>query len=66
MNCPTCRLSLISETDLQKSPRGARMHYNTAPVGVFGFLQTGQTLLDLFGGWDPETDEIPVEGKLKK
>jgi len=71
MNCPTCRYCLVAEEDPKKaagdgerrgrgrSSRVTRIPYDPIPDGFWGFLQTGQTLLDLFGGWDPQGDEIP-------
>ena len=62
MNCPTCRLSLVNEKEMNRhSERSTRRYNSPRPNGVWGFLQTGQTLLDLFGGWDPQ-DDIYTEG----
>jgi hypothetical protein len=70
MNCPTCRLQLnvASPEDeyggmednpfVPYSERQSRRIYTPRPAGFWGFLQTGQTLLDLFGGWDPQQDEV--------
>jgi len=63
MNCPTCRLSLAVPGDdddemAEDSVRQSRRLYSPRPRGVWGFLHTGQTLLDLFGGWDPQSDEV--------
>jgi len=70
MNCPTCRFSLITEKEMNNKAnnhnrRAARRQYNPRPDGFWGFLETGQTLLDLFGGWDPQQgDEVYSESKL--
>jgi len=59
MNCPACRHSLMSEKEEQFRPveRTTRRLYAPRPIGIWGFLQTGQALLDLFGGWDPQYDD---------
>lgn len=68
MHCPTCRLSLLSEqeTKLRRENEPRRRFYGPRPAyGIMGLLQTGQTLLDLFGGWDPLPDDYPTEGQHK-
>lgn len=52
-------MSLLSDKEAQlRREREPRRVYNPRPaVGLMGLLQTGQTLLDLFGGWDPLPDE---------
>lgn len=59
MHCPTCRMTLLSEKEAQiRRDREPRRVYGPRPtLGILGLLQTGQTLLDLFGGWDPLPDE---------
>lgn len=63
MNCPTCRFSLLSEAECKKKAerrgrrsRESRPEYVAPPEGFWGFLHTGETLLDLFGGWDPQEE----------
>jgi len=60
MNCPTCRLSLLDDTELgmKRERRARRMMVAMGPQsrGLWGVLHTGQVLLDLFGGWEPQGD----------
>jgi len=62
MHCPTCRMSLLSEEEVElrreREPR-RNLHHRRPPAGIWGILETGQILLDLFGGWDPLPDEFP-------
>ncbi|XP_021963030.1 E3 ubiquitin-protein ligase AMFR [Folsomia candida] len=58
MNCPACRHSLVNEKEqFRPAERTTRRLYAPRPIGLWGFLQTGQALLDLFGGWDPQYDD---------
>lgn len=64
MHCPTCRMSLLSEKELElrRENEPPRIYYVARPAyGIMGLLHTGQTLLDLFGGWDPLPDEYSEE-----
>ncbi|ODM96644.1 E3 ubiquitin-protein ligase AMFR, partial [Orchesella cincta] len=62
MHCPTCRMSLLSEEEVElrreREPR-RNLYQRRPPAGIWGILETGQILLDLFGGWDPLPDEFP-------